>query len=188
MGLVLSELGLPIPETPIVIAVGIVSERMGLPLFVPILGCCLAVMIGDLWLYYSARAFGVAALERRPLRWVLPARVLPRIDALFERHGAMAIFVARFISGVRLATFVLAGMRRMPILRFVLWDGLAIVITVPVFAGLGHLFATRAENLERHVARANHLVLAILVLAVVAYGAFVVLRWRGRVRRERAES
>ncbi len=180
LGLALSELGLPLPEPAFVIAAGVVSQRAGLALYVPI-GCsCLAVLLGDLLLYALARVIGPGVLARRPLCWLVSVRVQPRIDALFERHGSMTIFVARFITGVRLAAFVLAGMRKTSLWRFVLWDGLAILLTVPIFAALGFIFATSAEALEQHVTQTNYFILAALVLAVAGYVAVVVLRRRGK--------
>jgi membrane protein DedA with SNARE-associated domain len=180
VGLVISQLGLPVPEPVFAVALGLVCERQGLPLHVPIWSSCLAVLLGDLLLYHLARAIGLGALDRRPLVWLVPTRVRPRIDALFERHGAMTIFVARFFTGVRFAAFALAGMRRMAILRFILWDGLAILVTVPIFAALGFMFAYHAPALNQHVTRAKYLVFAVLVLVVVGYVALVVWRRRGK--------
>jgi membrane protein DedA with SNARE-associated domain len=180
VGLVISQLGMPLPEPVLAVALGVVSEHQGLPLHVPIWSSCLAVLLGDLLLYYLAQAIGLGALDRRPLVWLVPARIRPRIDALYERHGPMTIFVARFFTGVRFAAFALAGMRRMSILRFIIWDGLAILVTVPIFAALGFVFVYSTPALDRHVTQAKYLIAAVLVLVVVGYVAFVVWRRRGR--------
>ena len=177
-GLALTQLGVPVPETVFIVAAGIVSQHSGLPLLVPAVACCVAVLVGDLMLFYLARAFGARAFEQRSLRWLLPPRALPRIDALFTKHGSMTIFVARFISGVRAATFVLAGMRRMPLRQFLIWDGAAVLVTVPPFAVIGFLFANSMRTLQARVERANLYLLVGLVLAVAGYVAFVVSRWR----------
>jgi len=177
-GLALTQLGVPVPETVFIVAAGIVSQHSGLPLLVPAVACCVAVLVGDLMLFYLARAFGARAFERRSLRWLLPPRALPRIDALFAKHGSMTIFVARFISGVRAATFVLAGMRRMPLRQFLIWDGAAVLVTVPPFAVIGFVFANSMRTLQACVERANLYLLVGLVLAVGGYVAFVVVRLR----------
>ncbi len=177
-GLALTQLGLPLPETVFIVAAGIVSERSGLPMLAPMVTCCVAVLVGDIMLFYLARVFGTRAFERRPLRWLLPARALPRIDALFARHGSMAIFVARFITGVRAATFVLAGMRQVPLRKFLTWDGVAVLVTVPPFAVIGFLFASSMQSLQAHVERMNSYLLLGLVLAVASYIALLALRRR----------
>jgi membrane protein DedA with SNARE-associated domain len=180
-GLALTQLGLPLPETVFEVTAGIVSERGGLPVVVPIVTCCVAVLIGDLMLYYLARVFGTRVFERRALRWLLPPRTLPRIDALFAKHGSMTIFVARFINGVRVAAFVLAGMRRMQLRQFVIWDAAAILLSVPPFATIGFLFANNVRAIQAHAERMNVYLLIGLSLAVVGYVTFAILRRRKRM-------
>lgn len=179
LGLALTQLGLPIPETAFIVAAGIVSQRMGLSLLVPLWSSCLAVLLGDIALYYLARTIGRHILERTSIKRWMSGSIQQSVDALFERHGAMAIFVARFVTGVRFAVFALAGMRRMPLRRFLLWDGLAVFLTVPVFASLGFAFAASTEALNRRMSQANAIILLVLVLAVVGYAGGVSWRRRG---------
>jgi membrane protein DedA with SNARE-associated domain len=186
LGLVLSELGLPLPETVFVVAAGVVSQQSGLGLVVPVVSSCTAVLAGDLLLYALARRYGPAAAKRRPLSLLLTDRAVARIDGLFQRHGAMAIFTARFVTGLRGAAFALAGMRQLPLLQFLVWDGLAIVVTVPVFAGLGFVFSNRLDRLATGVNVANRWMLGLLVCIVAVYVSAALVRRRreeGGVRR-----
>jgi membrane protein DedA with SNARE-associated domain len=180
IGLAVSELGLPFPETVFEVTAGVVFERRGFPIEVPILACFAAVFVGDVALFCLARNLGPRALQRWPLRWLLPDRIYPRIDAMLVRHGSMAIFTARFISGIRAATCVLAGMRQVPLRQFLLWNGLGILVTVPIFAAIGWAFSTNIDVLEAHVKQANHLLLAFLLIAVASYVTINVIRWRRR--------
>ena len=177
-GLALTQLGIPVPETVFEVAAGIVAQRGGLQVAIPVVTCCIAVLVGDLMLFYLARLFGTRAFERRPLRWLLPPRALPRIDALFAKHGSLTIFVARFINGVRAAAFVLAGMRRMPLRQFIIWDGAAILVTVPPFAAIGFLFADNVCALQAHAQRMNLYLLTGLGVAIAGYVTFAWVRWR----------
>jgi membrane protein DedA with SNARE-associated domain len=183
LGLVITGLGLPLPEIMFIVAAGVVSERSGLSVAFPIVSCSIAVLLGDLALFYLARYLGPPAFRRRPLRWLLPPRIKPRIDALFSRHGSMAIFVARHLAGVRAATYALAGMHRMPLGQFVLWDVLAILVSVPVFAVLGFFFSTRMEQLEGHIHHAHYVMTALVAACVLGY---LVVHWLRR-RRERTD-
>lgn len=176
--LCLTQLGLPIPETPFIVAAGVVAQRAGYGLTLPILACCAAVLLGDWALYGIANKFGQAAFSRPPLRWLLPRAAQPRIETLFERHGSMTLFVARFISGVRAVVFILAGMRGVPIWRFLIWDGLAIAVTVPIFATLGFAFADRVPLLEAHIVTAQRILCGICVVAIAGYGLSLVLASR----------
>jgi membrane protein DedA with SNARE-associated domain len=178
LGLAITELGLPVPETVFIVAAGVISERDGLSVVLPIVACSVAVLLGDLALLLLARYLGPPAFRHRPLRWLLPPSALPRIDALFARHGSMAIFVARFLSGVRAATFVLAGTRGMRVGRFLVWDGLAVLVTVPVFAVLGFYCSARVDDLKLGIRHANYAILGLLLGVVFAYWLVVILRRR----------
>jgi undecaprenyl-diphosphatase len=182
ISLTLTQLGLPVPETPLIIAAGVVCQRMGLSLAWPILTCCVAVVLGDLALYYLAHTLGPAAFRRRPLRWLLPPAMQPKVDGFFAKHGALTLFVARFVSGVRVCVFVLAGLRRVPVWRFLLGDGLAILVTVPVFAWTGYAFANGIEELDGHVAVVNRSLLLICAVVGLGYLAAVTLVGRRRAR------
>ena len=180
IGLTVSELGLPFPETVFEVTAGVVFQRRGFPIEVPILSCCAAVFVGDLALFCLARSLGSGALQRWPLRWLLPERIYPRIDALLVRHGAMAIFAARFVFGVRAATCVLAGMRQVPLRQFSFWNGLAILVTVPIFAAIGWVFSTNMGALRVHVSQANRLLLVFFAVALAGYVTINVIRRRRR--------
>jgi len=182
LGLAVTELGLPVPETVFIVAAGVVSERDGLPVALPVVACSVAVLLGDLALFFLSRTLGPPAFRCRPLRWLLPPAALPRIDTLFARHGSMAIFVARFLTGVRVATFVLAGMRGVRVARFAVWDGLAVLVTVPVFAVLGYYCSARADELRLRIRHANYAIVALLLGVLVAYWLAISLRRRRAAR------
>lgn len=183
--LALTQLGLPVPETPLIVAAGILCQRAGLSLLWPILTCCAAVLVGDVALFYLARTLGPGAFRRRPLRWLLPDAARPRIDALFQKHGSVALFIARFITGVRVCVFVLAGLRGVSVWRFVLWDGLAILVTVPVFAALGHAFGSSVGELDARLRTTNQMLLVLCVVVGVGYLGFGVLWARHQSKRAR---
>jgi membrane protein DedA with SNARE-associated domain len=178
LGLALTQLGLPVPETPIIVAAGMLCQRLGLALPWPILTCCAAVLAGDLALYAMAKILGPSVFRRRPLRWLLPETAQPRIDELFRKHGSVTLFVARFITGVRVCVFVLAGLRGVSVWRFVLWDGLAIALTVPVFATIGHAFGSSASDLDTRIRSTNHMLLGLCVVVCFAYIGFRVISVR----------
>ncbi|MFC1642214.1 DedA family protein [Myxococcota bacterium] len=170
-GLAITGLGLPIPEMVFILAAGVVSQRTGLSIVFPVAGCSLAVLVGDLALFYLARLLGPPAFRHRPLRWILPHRIRPRIDSLFARHGSMAIFVARHLTGVRAATYALAGMHGVPVGKFVLWDSLAISVSVPIYAVFGYMFSTRLDELEGQIRKAHYVVAGAVVVVAVGYAA-----------------
>src|SRR5213078_1438035 len=78
----------------------------------------------------AARLFGAARLDA--------------VRGAVERHGARAVFAARFVLGFRIATFLAAGTFQVPAYRFALAEAAGSAIFVPAMATLGFLFSDRA--------------------------------------------
>ena len=117
------------------------------------------------------------------LRWVaylLTPRRYALVQAKFSRFGNRLMFVARFLPGLRSPIFLTAGMtRRVTFLRFILLDGFAALISVPVWVYLGHYGAQNHEWLLKWLGRSK-VILFIAVLTVVAL--IVRYFWRRSAR------
>ena len=107
-----------------------------------------------------------------------------RVQLQFERYGNRLMFVARFLPGLRSAVFLTAGMtRRVSFARFLLLDGFAALISVPVWIALGYYGAENRDWLLAWVKRGQG-GLAIAVVVLVAALAWWFWR-RACERRER---
>ena len=89
-----------------------------------------------------------------------------RIERRFDAHGNWATFVCRFLSGVRIPGYFIAGTLRMPYPKFLLLDGLGVLITVPAAIYLGELFGGKVEELKGSMGDL-HMLLAFLVFSLV---------------------
>jgi membrane protein DedA with SNARE-associated domain len=118
----------------------------------------------------------------RPLldRYASIVRISPsalkRGEDTFERHGAAAIFFARFIFGLRTFAGPLAGVLRMRWRAFALFNFLGAALWVTCMATVGFLFGRHWRNLLHFMQRFN---LAVLIVAAV-----VGLVWWWRHRRQ----
>jgi membrane protein DedA with SNARE-associated domain len=74
-------------------------------------------------------------------RLITEAR-LARVRRWFDSYGSFTIFMGRQLAGVRFVTFFTAGTMRVPLGRFVLFDFLGCLVSVPVWLTLG-AFASR---------------------------------------------
>jgi len=96
----------------------------------------------------------------------------------FRRHDGLAVFTARFLPFLRTLVFVVAGLGRMPPLRFLVADVLSACLLVPVALSLGYFFSENREALIRYV-KEGELVLAVFVCVVLIL-LFFPRKWRGR--------
>jgi membrane-associated protein len=86
-----------------------------------------------------------------------------RGEGLFARYGAVTIFFARFVFGMRIIAGPMAGVLRMPWRKFLIFNFLGAGLWVTAISGVGYLFGRHWERLERDIRRFD-LVVAILVL------------------------
>lgn len=148
--LYLSGLGLPLPEEPTLILGGYLiflqaqdapaGGSMAWPLARMIGAACTAILGGDLTVYWLGRRYGRAFLGHRWMRWVFSKQNLGRIDRFYARFGLWAVFVSRFVAGVRVGSFFLAGASRVRVRTFLLMDGLGTALSAPVSVWLAFHF------------------------------------------------
>jgi membrane protein DedA with SNARE-associated domain len=172
-GVMLESAGVPLPGETVLITAGVLVHRgvldYGDALFFGILGAAVGDQIG----YWVGRFGG------RPfvLRWgkyvfIAPER-LERAERFFTRHGGKAVFLARFITGLRVFGALVAGISRMPWGKFALYNVLGGTAWATAAVSLGYFLWASISLVEHWVGRFSFLLVAALALAVL-------LRWAYR--------
>ncbi|GIX47577.1 MAG: hypothetical protein KatS3mg131_1788 [Candidatus Tectimicrobiota bacterium] len=180
--LVLCGAGFPMAEELILLAGGVLVAAGVLHPLLMLLSTFLGVLAGDLLLFWLGRHL-VARLARLSWiqRWLLPER-LALAQAFFARHGNKAVFLARFVAGLRAPVFLLAGATAMSPWHFASTDLLASVLFVPAVCFLGYVFADRFELVAFWFRSVERGVLTLLALAALGWG---LRELYGRRRRKR---
>jgi len=169
--------GLPVPGETSLIAVAILaSQHSGISIELVIATAALAAIVGDNIGYVLGRHAGRRLLTREG-RWHERRRqFLVRGEAFFERHGPKAVFLARWLPGLRVVGSWLAGAHHMPWRTFLLWNALGGIAWA---ASIG-----LAAYLLGHVAATIFKTFGLAGLAVVLLAAVVLIAWH-RLRRRR---
>ncbi len=172
---VLGNVGLPVPEETILALAGYLVWRGKLRLSLVLAVGIVSAIVGDNLGYWLGRRYGQVALPRYA-RWVLghPER-LDAMKAFVARRGPVAVFVARFVPGVRFTAGPLAGALGLPFPSFLLANVAGAVVYVPVVVGAGlavgyglGAYVERLRYLVGEVERTVMLVVLAGILAVVA--------------------
>lgn len=101
-----------------------------------------------------------------------------QVQEKFDKYGNWVLFVARFLPGLRTAVFVTAGIsRKVSYLRFLIMDGLAALISVPVWIYLGEY---GAHNIDWLMAKMHSLQSGIFIALGVLAAALAWFWWRKR--------
>jgi rhodanese-related sulfurtransferase len=138
-----------------------------------------ASLIGDSTWYLAGRAYGVRVMKLLCRISLTPDTCVSQTQASFERWGARALILAKFIPGLSMIAPPLAGATRMSFVRFTLFSaaGAALWVGAALLAGL-LLRSQIAQLLPRLSGIGGTLVIIVLVLL----GAYIAFKWWERRR------
>ena len=178
-GVMLESFGVPLPGETVLLLSGALAHQGVLDFGDAIVFGVLGAVVGDQLGYWAGRRGGRAVV----LRWgrfvlVTPER-LGRAEAFFDRHGGRAVFLARFVSGLRVFGALVAGTSRMPWGRFALYNALGGAVWATAAVSVGYFLWGSISLVEHWVGRASLLLSAALALALLLSGVY---RWVSRGR------
>jgi len=174
----LESAGVPLPGETALIAASVLAKRGSLEIELVIVVAAAAAIIGDNLGYVVSRRYGRQLMTRPGRTQARRLDVLERGEAFFDRHGPKAVFLGRWITGLRVWASWLAGITHMPWRSFLVWNalgGISWAITVGV---TGYLMGTAAEQIVEKAGIGTAILAG--VLAVGAYVYFVRRRRRHR--------
>lgn len=173
--LLLENAGVPVPgETVLLLASFLAYSEHDLRLPWIIVVATVAATAGDNLGFALGYYGGRPLLYRYQALFRIRHTTVARGEELFARYGAVTIFFARFVFGMRIIAGALAGVLRMPWRKFSLFNFLGAGLWVTVISSVGYLFGRHWDRLER-VLRRFDLTAAVVVLLGAAF-----LWWRSR--------
>lgn len=175
-------LGVPIPEElPIAAAAALASQGV-VRWWIALPVCIVAVVAGDVVLYWVGHHWGERILEWRLVRRILSKSREARLLDGYHRHGVKIVFTARHIMGLRAAAFLTAGIAKYPFWKFLAVDGGAALVSVPIGFGLAHALTEQLLHLARDVNRWDRWLMLFALLATVGLLAYLLNR---RMKKDR---
>jgi membrane-associated protein len=167
-------MGIPVPAETALIAAALLAHDGSMDIGTLIVLASAAAILGDNVGFAIGRVYGRRLfLFRGPL--LHHRRKLLEVgEPFFAKHGPKAVFLGRWVSGLRIASAWLAGMNRMRWPTFLFWNALggiawATSVALSIYF-LGH-FAEELISIAGPVAAG---------IVAVALGGFLFWRWRQR--------
>ncbi len=137
---VLIALGTLVSEDLTCIATGVLIAHHRVGFMEGTLACLLGIFAGDMALYILGRMAG----DRRALgRWIPPKRIAAASEWI-ERRGWSVVIVSRFTPGLRLPTYLAAGILRSRFWAFAGYFLLASALWTPLLVGATAAFGDQA--------------------------------------------
>ena len=166
-GVFLENTGLPVPGETALLAGAALAHFGHLSLPRVIATAILGAALGDNLGFAIGRRYGRSLAERYGARVGLTPSRLARFDGFFERHGPRTVFIARFITGLRVFGAVLAGTSGLRWPTFLFYNALGAVVWSTAIAVAGYSLAYSWATLERWIGRSGLIGLAVVVILVV---------------------
>ncbi|MES2614765.1 MAG: DedA family protein [Bdellovibrionota bacterium] len=191
--LLLSGFGLPLPEDITLVAGGFISSlactydgpfvsalkqcnQVHIMFFIGMAG----VLVGDSIMFFVGHTFGQKVLNMRVFSSIISQSRYEWAQEKFEKYGVLFVFAARFMPGVRSPIFIVTGItRKVSYLKFLLTDGSAALVSVPLWVYLGFWGERQLSDmgtLEHYVKRGQLSILVVIGLILVGCFCFWYIR------------
>jgi membrane protein DedA with SNARE-associated domain len=184
--LLLCGFGLPMPEDVVLVTGGVLAwiasdlEHVGIAEMIRDRGLLTMIAVGlggilagDSVIFLAGRKFGARVADFRPLRRVITPEKLEKVEKLMRRRGNIVVVLARYIPGIRAPTYFTAGHVGLPYWEFLLFDGVAALVSAPLWVCLGFYGGSNIQDLAHLAARFSHYILLAVAVVVLA----IWVRW-----------
>jgi membrane-associated protein len=166
--------GVPVPGETALIAASVIASDGKVHIEFVIAIAAAAAMIGDNIGYAIGRTGGRRLLERPGFLEDYRRGIIRHGEPFFQRHGAKAVFLGRWVAGLRIAAAWLAGINHMPWKRFLFWNGLGAIAWSLSVGLLAYYLGHTAETIFSTVGIAG------VALAALALAGFLMWRRFGK--------
>jgi|CXWL01.1.fsa_nt_gi membrane protein DedA with SNARE-associated domain len=154
------------------LAAGVLAGQGRISLALAVSACVLGIFVGDMLLYWIGRIFGSRVVQTRFFRRYVSNESISQATAWLEKRGASAVFLSRFLPGVRLPTYLAAGFLRANFGKFALYFLIASIIWTPILVGSA---AYASLSLIP-----GGLIVEIVLMFIAVRFFFYITSWRSR--------
>jgi len=171
-------MGFPLPSGPLLITMGALAGAGRLNLFLCIgLGVC-AALLSDIFWYTVGRKRGSKVLSSICRIALEPDSCVRRTEDVFGTYGAWSLLIKRFFPGLSVVSTPLAGIIRMSLPRFMLFDVLGVLLWAGAYSLVGYIFS---EELDRALSYTGSM--GKILFAFVAGGLAIYVLWKYSLRK-----
>jgi membrane protein DedA with SNARE-associated domain len=165
--------GFPMPEELPVLTAGImVGHDPSLHWYIMLPVIMAGVVLGDTVLYGVGRVWGRRLLNLGFVRRnLVPLEKQEQIEKNFTERGIWVLLGARMLPGIRAPVFVVAGVLRVPLGRFMFADGIYAIPLVNILFWLAYFLTDQAMDVFNKIKEYKQ-VTAIALLSAVAGALF----------------
>ncbi len=179
-GVMLENAGIPVPGETILLFASFLAWQGDFELQYVILLAVLGATAGDNIGFLIGRVGGRRLLDRYTSKSRHIHRRLEQAERFFHSHGAWTVFIARFVTGLRVFAGPLAGALGMRWFKFLFFNFTGAVVWSLAISLVGYFFGSQWPLLLKLLKRVN--IGIFVVVALVLY-----LAWRRHKKKHAAQ-
>lgn len=166
--------GVPVPEDVTLVTGGVIAGLGHADVHTMFAVGMAGVLVGDGIMFGLGRLYGPRIIQLPGFRRVLTPERFASAQNAFHKYGKWVMFVARFLPGLRTPVFFTAGMsHRVSFATWLLMDGCAALISVPIWVYLGYFGAQNWDWMFGILRQFQHGIFGLLGLGA----AWLAWRW-----------
>lgn len=184
-GIVFAESGLFIgfflPGDSLLFTAGFLASQGFLNIFVLVVGCFVAAVIGDSFGYTFGRKVGPAIFNKED-SVIFHKDHLERARLFYERHGGKTIIIARFMPVVRTFAPILAGVGQMRYRTFLAYNVVGALLWAVGVTLIGFYLGNAIPGIDKYLVP---IVLGIIFASVLPSAMHILKNKKERARLKR---
>jgi len=170
--------GLPLPGALAILTAGAVSAYGPLHFYLVFSIALLAMIAGDVLLYFTGRFSGWALLGFLCRLSANPETCILRSAEYFYRRGKQTLLFAKFIPGINTMSPPLAGSMKMRLAGFLQFDSIGAALYVGAYACAGYLFSDALRAITRGLRSAGFAAEVVFGIGLAAYVVYRIWLYR----------
>ncbi|WP_139367472.1 DedA family protein [Bacillus alkalicellulosilyticus] len=160
-------IGLPIPDEVLLAFIGFYIYKGKLTFILSIITAYTGSVIGISISYYLGYKLGLPFLQKYGPKIGITHKKVEKTQKLFEKYGAVLLFIGYFLPGIRHITGYLAGISRYSLRKFALFAFSGAFFWVIFFISLGHQAGYRWYLIEEYIIKYSIYGLLLFFITVV---------------------
>ncbi len=174
--LIIGGLGFPFPEDTTLILCGfLISNKVvsPVPALLVVYG---GVLSTDVFLYFVGKKYGRMIVTHRRFSKIISHKRLSVLEDKFKKRGVLVVLVGRHLVGLRAQIFIVAGVVKMSLAKFLLADALSSLFTISLMVGAGYIGGNSLEIVKKDISRVEHAAIFVLVAGLALFFLFRYIR------------
>ena len=167
--LILGGIGLPFPEDATLILSGFLVAHKVIHSFPTFLIVYAGLLASDFFLYLVGKKYGRMVVEHKKFRRIISADRLSKLEEKFKKRDVWVILIGRHFLGLRAQIFLVAGVLKMPAIKFLTADAATSLLTIAFMGGIGYIGGNSVQILKKDLTRIEHIAIVVLMVLVAGW-------------------